>query len=322
MRNRTVLILITIVTFNYLSALELNGPILVIGPDEEKAEKSYYKVHDIFKVKDVLVWKDEIYILDRGTSYVHRFDMKGNSKGKIGGLGAGPSELYEPNSMSIVGNNLWVADFNNSRIQEFCDFKYKRTLKLKNPAMPYNIAVSGENVLITSRSIYPWQKSLPVFDYSGILKKKVDLNFRLLKSKKIPLWYGAKIISLPDDRILIGYIYIPIIILISNDLRSVKEVDLSDYYITHVSKSSSGVRFPGGYAATAFSSGPGNSILIAACQNKEKMCNRVLQFSNDLSRKIAEINTDFHIRGMFYFPEKQLIAFINGAYEVMFYEIQ
>jgi len=324
MRKLIALVLLSITITCYLGALKLKGPVLAIGPDEEKAEKnSYYKVHDIFKVKDILIHDEELYILDIANSCVFRFDMKGNLKGKVGSTGAGPSEFYEPNGMVFAGENLWVADFGNNRIQEFYDFKYKRSIILSNPR-PYNIAAVGDNVVITSTSIRPFHEELQVFDFSGNKKMTRKLDTRYFKKNQVGLWHMIKLAVLPDGRLLLGYKFLPLVMLFDKSLDNVKAIDLSDYYSKYETreKGGKGAVLPSGYAATAFSGGPDNSILVSVCNNEKRRCNRILQFSSDFSKKIDDIFIEGQIWGLKYFPEKNLLAVINGEREAVFYEVQ
>lgn len=320
MTKKIILILFLLSFLIQSWALELKGPVLVLGNDESKANESNYKIHEMFKIKDVLIRDNEIYVLEQGNAYVHRFDMKGNSKGKIGGMGAGPSEFYEPKNMAFVGENLWVVDYRNGRIQEFRDFEYVRPIKMKNPPMPSNIAVSGNNVFVSGTSVYPWQ-GLPVFDHQGNFKKAIKLNSKYLPNTKVTLWYIAELKILADNRLMVGYTNLPLVFLIDKDLGKIRDINLSEYYSKYETRGSSGAIFPSGYAITSFCSGPNDTILISVCDNKKRKCSKILQFSADLSKKTDEFNLGFHVWEMDYYPGEKLMVFLSKD-EVLLYNVQ
>lgn len=310
----------------HASAIIIEGPILVLGPDDAdtpRTSQKYYKSYNFFRARDVLISEDDlIYVLEKGNACITYFNMKGDLLGKIGGIGQGPSELYEPTGMAFVGSKLWVADFKNNRIQEFAKvegkLEYVKPIKPTKMNMPMHIAVVGENVVLASTSIHPLIKGITAYDINGKFKKQITIDPGLKTQKTMSLWAMAKIVDLNNDRLLVGYKYVPTAILIDKNLEDARKIDLSAYYSRFEDKRN-GVTFPAGYAATAFSGGPNNSVLIAACDNKKRSCHRILQFNHDLSRKIGNVDLDFHVWDMKYFPKKKLMVFISNEDEVVFY---
>jgi hypothetical protein len=190
-----------------INAFVLKKPVLAIGSNEELESKAYYKLYEIFKIKDVLLHNNEIYILENNDCCVYRFDMKGNFKGKFAGMGAGPKELYWPQRMEFVGDDLWVMDTRNARIQIYkSDGTHKKTLTYAELVMPSEIAIVDNSIFISSGKLYPRKRNLFIMNKQGEIKKRVNISYKLI-SKYMSLWHGAHIIALNNKQILLGYKY-------------------------------------------------------------------------------------------------------------------
>ncbi len=324
--KRVFVVLILLFCCNVANSMTFDKLILTLGSDDEKIHKDNYKVCDIFKPKDAVIYNNYIYVLDGNDCFIYYFDMQGNFKGKFGGMGGGPKELYSPENMEMVGEDLWVTDFNNNRIQIYHNHIHKRSIKFRDMsklARPREIGELDGNIFISSVTISPKITGITVLNEKGVFKRRIMVSSMLFPNTRFTPWFTAKLQVLSNKQLLVGYKYLPIIVLIDKDINKIRYVDMSEYYTKHESKDKVKNKFivPSGYTATTFSSGPKNTILIAACNNSKRRCNRVMQFSSDLSKKINEIVTDYHIWDMEYYPKKDLIVLITGDREVKFYEI-
>ncbi|MCP4216034.1 MAG: hypothetical protein GY765_15390 [bacterium] len=324
-----LLFVIILLPTSFLNGMTLGDPVLVLGAEELPGTtgKPYYKVHDLFRIKDMVISPDDkIYILASGSGSVSYYDMAGKCLGSIGRIGQGPEELYEPTNIEIVGRNLWVADFKNNRIQEFgissAGLVHKRTIKQTKINMPFHLAVAGDKVLMSSTSIHPLTKGIGVFDFNGKFQQLLKIDPKIKTQRTLALWSMAKIVGLNDNRVLVGYKNLPLVVLLDKELKNQRIVDLSDYYSKYEDKRDSGYTLPAGYSATAFSSGPDSSILIAACDNKKKNCNKILRFDSQLKNQIGTLNYHKHVWEMKYYPEKKLLIFLNSNDEIAVYNVK
>lgn len=299
--------------------LQVKGPILIIGAGDEDRSKlsSNYKVQDIFRISDVKIANGKIYVIEFSSCQLFVFDLKGNLLKKVGGVGGGKNEFYNPQYIESVDSDIWISDFGNSRIQVFSDKGNMKTIRNGYTVSPSSLAVSGQHVLMAPLSLA--QRSIIVLDKSGNYKFSIPFQSKYVPKKALVFYFSERILPMPGNRVLIAFRYYPIVAIIESDLKTIKEYDLSDYYYAHMSKDGFS-KPPEDYAAMSFSNGPGNSILLAACSRTERKCSRVLQFSQDL-KKIGEWDPGFSLRHMSYYPAKNLLAVVNVDGEVLIYEI-
>ncbi|NIR10113.1 MAG: 6-bladed beta-propeller [Candidatus Aminicenantes bacterium] len=84
------------------------------GGDEEEDENKFFK----YPWDIVIDNKGMVYICDEGNHRIQVFDEAGNYKHSIGKRGNGPTDLLNPNALSIdIRGNLLVSDSMNYRIQ-------------------------------------------------------------------------------------------------------------------------------------------------------------------------------------------------------------
>lgn len=69
---------------------------------------------------DVAVGPDgSLFLTDQGTNQVVVLSPAGAEQQRIGREGAGPGELRQPRSLTILGDSLWLADVGNDRISVY-----------------------------------------------------------------------------------------------------------------------------------------------------------------------------------------------------------
>jgi len=315
------LIILLVLTVN-LSSLQVKGPLLILGAGDEDEDNSKlpsnYKIHDIFRVSDAQVVGDTIFVLERTSSLLFSFNMKGELLGKKGGIGGGWTDFYEPSSIEVVGQNLWIVDTNNVRIQEYNGLEYKKTIRIPKVPSPRSLAVSGECVLVARTS---FAAPIAVFDKKGNYKFPISFKSRYISKDETGLFHIGTLVTLPGNRILMGFKFYPIIAIIEPDLKTIHEYDMSAYYSLPKPISKNGVTYPNGHTSSAFAAGPGNTILIAACEKKDPKFHRVIQISTETGKKIGEWDTGIKFLRMHYNRAKNLLTVVNQEFEVMIYEI-
>lgn len=85
----------------------------------------------------------DLVVADSAAHRVLVFDVKGNVKAVIGKPGSSEGRLAYPNDVAVQGDQIFVADSNNSRVQVFrVDGRFERVFTSKDQiALPRGIAV-------------------------------------------------------------------------------------------------------------------------------------------------------------------------------------
>ncbi len=260
-----------------------------------------------------------LYVLDSGQATIFKYDMNGWPLGKLGNPGQGPGEFFNPSSVAVVGPYLWVADFGNGRVQIFKDDIFLKTIKVQNPNMPKNLAISNGKVYVAAQSLVPEFGSMAVFNPSGTQHSEVALNATSQTNRRVAsLWNMFHLTPLSDDRLILGFRYDNVVSVMDHHGKIVNEerMELYDHYENKVN----GRIFPAGYSAMAFSEGPEESILIAVCNQETRTCGKVYRFDGQLKNALQKWDLGGSVRFMKYERELGLLVTVRTA-EVLVYAV-
>lgn len=111
--------------------------LLTIG-EEEDINKSFYKLADLTTDTE-----NNIYVLDRGTKSIKKFDSKGNFIVSFGRSGQGPGEFLSPASIFFRDKRIYVLDRLSKRISLFSfDGEFISSFQTKT-VQPVNFVVDN-----------------------------------------------------------------------------------------------------------------------------------------------------------------------------------
>lgn len=304
----------------FADAISLPKPFLILGNDnsfgKSRSEELFYKALDIAQDLD-----GNWYILDSGNGRVQCFSANGKYRKSIGDLGQGPGELFRPNSLSFINNELWVADSGNNRISILKNFKFEKIIKLLNVPSPFFCIPSGENVFVGSSSLrQPGTKSIILMDKNGNQLKAIDVAIHVNQIGD-QFWNCIQLVPFKDG-CLVGFLFQSKITILTNKGIVKQTVDLEKYYSGPKKKDKTDPA-PEGFAAMTFSEGPGSTVLVVICNHQKKICNRIYMFSEDLASICREyfFNKDVTISRIKYFRSVQVLTIITSEDEVIFYKI-
>ena len=116
-------------------------------------------VHQVINVKDpscVAIHENGDIYVGSADHYIYVFDQGGHLKNIIGSKGSGDGQFYGPCSISIIGDVMYIADFNNHCIQKLTtggEFLHKfGTFGLHQGQLwcPRGVVVDSKNRVIVS----------------------------------------------------------------------------------------------------------------------------------------------------------------------------
>jgi tripartite motif-containing protein 71 len=85
-----------------------------------------------------------IYVTDRGTSQIRELDPQGHTSGLFGRAGSGDGDFKSPAGVAVSGENVFVADPGNHRVNEFAMTR-QEPLPPLNPVPAMKVQVSLKN---------------------------------------------------------------------------------------------------------------------------------------------------------------------------------
>ena len=153
-----------------------------------------------------------IYVVDRRNSNVVVFNSKGEYLYSFGRRGQGPGDLYYPQNISILKNNIVVYEAGNNRIQ-FFNMKGKSLKFIQMFKAYHNVILSKKGIIYgVPRHIIPGtgQKMIDVINSEGELVKSFGELKELLMNVEMGTTAELSLIN-DESEILLVYDFIPII---------------------------------------------------------------------------------------------------------------
>ncbi len=300
------------------SNFNFNKPSLIIGIDEDRASEKNYIYYDFFMVRNALIGPDNlIYALDFKANTIYKFDLKGNFVGKYARTGQGPGELNKATEFDFVGEELWVANARNGRIEVFDKTGKDSSFRIEGMELPFSVASSGFFTIVMGGSF----GNINIMDKNkkvvGEMKVENPMKFKRHKS----LWSNGVAKNLHKSLFLGIFNYVPLVCTFDVKTREHKVYDLSEYYsIYEANNISKSKGLPYGLAAINGCAGPDNTIFIVACDKKERCCGRLMQFSADFKKKLKETKLGFCVRDIRYYPKRKIMLFVTGEEEVRLFK--
>jgi hypothetical protein len=297
-------------------AIDFSKPVLCLQSDYDK------KGFDFYKCKDVSLDNEgNIYLLDNGNSRILKYDAKGNFLLSIGEVGKGPANFYDPDSMELVGDSIWVTDTRNNVIKIIKNDKIVEVFKINEMVLPRNICLVGNKIFISAGLHNPNDKSIAVFNKDMQLVKRISagISVKGIDNKVLSLWNRAKFCSSNDKKSLyVCFPFYPIIKQFNEDGELLSIYKMNKFYKFYMDNN---YKAPAGYGATAFSSGPSGTFFIAVCDNEKKICGKLIQLNSKLNKIVAtkEFNNQ-HIWYINFFKKQNKFVIITSEDEVLFYD--
>lgn len=185
----------------------------------------------LYEIEDISVQFGSacyIYVLDRGSYKLKKYNSKGNLISETGKKGYGPGEFRNPESLAIMDNVVVVSEQRSPRAHIFFDnLKYKKDIVLDNIPleMEYlknkNIAISGLPVQSKPGFSNFLKFSTSDYDVSSIeiptpklpdQVKTASQEYPLLKG----VWTGGHIAT-HGDTVVVAFLYHNRVVAIRND---------------------------------------------------------------------------------------------------------
>ncbi len=255
------------------------------------------------------------FVLQSNKRTVAKYDMQGHLLSEFGKPGKGMSK---PTAIVLNKAGVWVADAGTGQLHHFQYDAYIKSISLESVKFPQNLAVIKDLIFCSGHGIQREEGGILVLDKNGnkisMLSPEIDLD-----KGKDRLWGRVCFAPLQDDRLLVGYLYDNQAFVLDRQGEIVAGLDMSSYYDKYEMVEKGRV-YPSGYAATSFCEGPGNSILVATCDNTKRTCGLLYQFDADLTRKLCQKQLDYHIWKMRFFREQGLLAVVKQGSEILFFK--
>jgi hypothetical protein len=278
----------------------------------------------IFQKLSAITLEDSgfIWVVDRDANSIFQFDFDGNVVVKLGRKGQGPGEFYAPTDIEKVGEEIWVADHRNGRIQILEKGKHKKTIKLDNPVSPKSILTLGDFVFVGGFYYLDKVSNIAKLDRQGNTVELIDsINVPESPHKRTAgLWRIFELISI-SDHLLLGFNFDSLVVKVtsSGETRLVKEMD--DFY--EASESLGGpFKAPGHLLVSSFATGPEDTILMAICDHEagKNNCSIIYQFDSNLRRIMNRWDIGESVRAMDYHREKGLLGIVT-AEAILIYKL-
>jgi hypothetical protein len=237
--------------------------------------------------------------------------------GKYARTGQGPGELNKATEFDFVGEELWVANARNGRIEVFDKTGKDSSFRIEGMELPFSVASSGFFTIVMGGSF----GNINIMDKNkkvvGEMKVENPMKFKRHKS----LWSNGVAKNLHKSLFLGIFNYVPLVCTFDVKTREHKVYDLSEYYsIYEANNISKSKGLPYGLAAINGCAGPDNTIFIVACDKKERCCGRLMQFSADFKKKLKETKLGFCVRDIRYYPKRKIMLFVTGEEEVRLFK--
>jgi len=192
-----------------------------------------------------------IYVADKRNSSVVVFNSEGEYLQSFGRRGQGPGDLYYPQNIFILNDNIVVYEAGNNRVQ-FFDFKGKSKKIIKMFKSYHDVILSKEGLIYAvPRFIIPGtnQKMIDVINSDGILVNSFGEPRELLMKVELGTWAKLSLIN-DETEILLAYTFLPIIERYSKDGKLLSKTTITCPIIdddaknnqNHISKGELGIR--------------------------------------------------------------------------------
>jgi len=263
----------------------------------------------------VLSSSGHAYVLQSDKRTVAKYDMQGHFLGEFGKPQRGMSK---PTAIVLNKTGLWVVDTETRQLHHFQNDAYIRSVNLESPRLPRNLAVIKDQIFCGGYGIQ--EEGILILDKNA---KKISALAPTIDADKARdgIWGRVCFAPLQDERLLVGYLYENRALVLDRQGEMVAALDMSEYYDKY-EREEGGEVFPSGYAATSFSEGPANSILVATCNNTKRTCGLLFQFDGDLSRKLCKKQLDYHIWKMRFFRKQGVLAVVKQDSEILFFKFE
>ncbi len=101
-----------------LIVTDYSGDVLVFDKKGEQIRSISKSKHGFGSIYGVAVDKeDNIYVCDDGKHCVYKFNKRGDLLKRFGTYGSGPKELNNPRGIAVAGDQVFVCDRRNNRVQ-------------------------------------------------------------------------------------------------------------------------------------------------------------------------------------------------------------
>ncbi|MDJ0840438.1 MAG: NHL repeat-containing protein [Acidobacteriota bacterium] len=285
----------------------LGRPDFVLGREDDDENQIFHKLADI-----ALSPQDQIYILDSGNGRIQVFDLQGRFVRTFGAEGQGPGEFDQPESMAFFGNQLWVADRNNGRIQVFENDKFLHSLTTDKPASIANLAVIGDEMFASNRSVFSGSGGIVALDREGAPLRHIDAHNDAIKGPMASMWNTVTLASLSGSRLLVAYRFNNVMRVFDKQGKLLAERNMEHFYDRYEAKRGHTI-IPTGYAITSVCEGPAGNIYVVACDNEKRQCGRILILNPGLTGIVGKSIRDEHIWKLKFFPKVERWVVMKSA---------
>jgi hypothetical protein len=280
--------------------------------------------NDFYKINDVIfsATGDCIYVLDSGNGRIIKFDRKGNLLKFIGTLGQGPENFYNPKSLTLVKDKVWIADFKNNKIKIMYNDKIIKAKQLKEISFPVFIIPLKDKVAVSSISLKSEKNnSIAFYDFDCNIVKTISPGIKIKNDVLVnDLYNGAYLTQINDYSFAIAFYFTPIVKIIDHNGKLLHEYSL-DKYITSFYNKSNG--FPVYFSIKSIASAHKNTFWVVKCDYNDefKQCGEIIRFNHDFTEIIERHLLNKDIRRIKYFKKQQMLAIITLEDELIFYKV-
>ncbi len=158
-----------------LIVTDRDSDVLVLDKKGERIRSISKSKHGFSNISGVAVDKeDNIYVCDNGESCVYKFNKREDLLKRFGTRGIGPKELNWPRGIAVAGDQVFVCDQNNHRVQVLTTERLVKQIGSKGTGNghfngPEDIAVDNEQMVY-------------VTDYSNHRVQVLTMGGRFIRS--------------------------------------------------------------------------------------------------------------------------------------------
>lgn len=267
---------------------------------------------------------DYIWVVDRDQNCIFKFDFDGNQLAKLGQRGQGPGEFHFPTDVMEVDGKIWVADFQNGRIQVLKDLQYEKMIKLDNPTSPKSFLKTSENIFVGGFYYINNVSTIAKLDHQGNFIDSIDTIDvpDAPHQKTAGLWRIFELIGINESEIVLGFNFDSLIVKGTTAGETTLVKPMNDFY--EATETPGGPLItPGHLLVSSFAAGPKGTLLMTICDHEIERndCSVIYQLSGDLKSILNRWDVGESVRAMHYDEAKGLLATVT-AEKIKIYEFK
>lgn len=277
-------------------------------------------INGLYKVRDIALMDNRVYLLDSGNGRVVIFSDKGKMLGSFADIGEEAGKLYRPSTMCFTNSGeLWIADTDNGRISVFRNKKFMRTVQVGKIDSPSDLIQLGNYFIVSNTTLKKSSKLIAVLDSKGKHCKYIKGEISVSPGVD-NFWNDSALVKLSDKDFIIGFRNYNVLKKISID-NNIKTIPMDRFYPHHKKFVKKGIVIPDGYCSTDFCKGPDNTVLIVTCNHKLRRCRKVIEFDyrNMKVIKETELKSKSSIRRLRYYEDRKILAVVFGNDHIELY---